>query len=694
MKYRVLSACAGLIVLGYTGLACAGEVTIYRDTWGVPHIYSDTEGGAAFGLGYCMAEDRLEDLYRNLHMVLGSAAEHFGPDHVETDYVMRLMKNREVCMQMWEESTPELRALGEGLVQGVQAYEAEHPEKRPEFAMDLEPWMCAAIGRAMIIRWPIGNLWDEVQRKRDKPEFASNSWAVAPKRSAEGCPILLTDVHMAWETLALMYEARVFGGDLAMCGWFILGSPLLGLGHTKDVGWAFTTGGTDTGDVYALKIDPKNPTRYEVDGEWRTAQLKLYTIRVKGEDKARMMPALYTDFGPLLGEPDTEKGVAYAGKTPYMEVLPIFEQMYRMCKAKNADEFYEALKMDSLMEQNITYADRDGNIGYVRAGRAPIRPEGDWDWTKPVPGNTSATEWTGIYPLEDHVQIRNPEQGYMQNCNISPANMMIDSPMTEDKYPSVLYNVSWDNNNPRGKRAVQLLSADDSITKEEAMAIVMDVYDIISKPWQDAIKAAADAAGAGEYQDAVDQILAWNGQFTKDSAVPVWMWRLRLACKGKIDVQAIADNQPLTADDQKLLMSLLGETLQEVEQTYGKRDITWGETHVVGRGDKFYGYDGADFERGAIMTETLRDVEASERKDKPGYYVADSGSLAPVLMFLHKDGIESYTLSNWGQSADPASDHYTDQAAELYSQRKLKPTWFKKEDLLQHVASEKVLQTP
>jgi acyl-homoserine lactone acylase PvdQ len=479
-----------------------------------------------------------------------------------------------------------------------------------------------------------------------------------------------------------------------MCGWFILGSPLLGLGHTEHVGWALTTGGPDTGDVYAIKIDPKMPTRYEVDGEWKSAQLKLFTIRVKGEEKARLMPALYTEFGPLLGEPDVENGVAYAGNTPYLEPLPIFEQTYRMCKAKNADEFYEALKLNCFMEQNCTFADRDGNIGYVRLGRTPIRPEGDWDWTKPVPGNTAKTKWTGIHPLEDHVQIRNPEQGYMQNCNISPANMMIDSPMTPDKYPAVLYNVSWDKTNPRGTRAVQLLSADDSITKEEAMAITMDVYDILAKPWQNAIKAAADAVGAGDHPEAVDQILAWNGEFTKDSVAAVWMWRLRLACKEKIDVQAIADGTPLKEEDQKLLISLLGETLGAVEQTYGKRDITWGETHVVGRGDTYYGYDGADFERGAIMTETLRDVEASERDDKPGYYVADSGSLAPVLMFFHKDGIDSYTLAQWGQSSDPESPHFTDQALKLYAQRKMKPTWFKKEDLLGNVASEKVLQTP
>ncbi len=85
------------------------------------------------------------------------------------------------------------------------------------------------------------------------------------------------------------------------------------------------------------------------------------------------------------------------------------------------------------------------------------------------------------------------------------------------------------------------------------------------------------------------------------------------------------------------------------------------------------------------------DVRVEERPPGSGTYVATNGSMATMLMFLHEDGIESYTCTPWGQSADPASPHYMDQGEKLYSKRQFKPTWFAREELLDHVESEKVL---
>ena len=140
-----------------------------------------------------------------------------------------------------------------------------------------------------------------------------------------------------------------------------------------------------------------------------------------------------------------------------------------MAMARDVHGVYNALGMNQYNEQNVMFADDSGSIAYVRNGATPIRPAG-YDWSAPVPGTTSATAWKGIHPIDDLVHIFNPPQGYMQNCNISPANMMVGSTLTPDKYPNYIYNVSWDDNNPRSKRAVQLLDADHSVTQEKAIA--------------------------------------------------------------------------------------------------------------------------------------------------------------------------------------------------------------------------------
>ena len=585
-------------------------------------------------------------------------------------------------------------------MQGVEAYVAEHPERVPEFACDLAGWQCGAIGRCMILGWPLGNLMDEVQRKQTDPGYGSNGWAVAPSRSAAGCAILLTDPHLTWEGLAVFYEARVHCQAYDISAFFLLGSPLPALGHTGHVAWACTTGGPDTSDVYTMKIDPNAPVLYEYDGEQRTAEIVPIVIPVKGADPF-VRPVFYTVNGPAIEEPDLEKGTICVGNTPYFGEAAVSEQMYRMMLAKNGDEFYDALAMNQFMEQNILFADRSGNIQYVRTGRTPIRPDG-YNWSVPVPGHTSATQWLGIHGIEDLVQIKNPPQGYFQNCNISPELMLENSPMTPDKYKDYIYNVSWDSTNPRGRRALALLAADDSITTDEAKAIAMNVYDLLAKPWQKALREAVDAVGADHLGDpafagAVDAILAWNGEFTKDSAAALLVKLWRLKCQEAIDVVAVADEQPLRESDQHRLLALLAQTLADLEAQHGSLDVTWGDVHVVGRGGKYFPSDGADFGGGKDkrnLTETLLCVTGRDSPDQPGKSVAYMGSMSMMLSFMHKDGIESYSCVVWGQSGDPESPHYVDQAERLYAQRRFKPTWFDKKDLLEHVESEKTLTIP
>ena len=699
---RLFFICIVTLVLAGGGAhADSGTATLYRDTWGVPHIYADTWAEAAYAMGYAQAEDRLEDIYINVRTATGTMAEAFGEEHAEQDFYLRVFRNGEICEAYWDTAPEPIRSICDNFMRGVEAYVAEHPEKKPEFAVDLHGWQCAAIGRAMLLNWPLGVLRDEMKRRKEAPAFGSNAFAVAPSRSADGCAILMTDPHLTWEGMAVFYEGRIHTQSENLCGFFIVGSPVPVLGHNAHCAWACTTGGPDTSDVYMVKLNPNNPLEYEYNGEWHAFEPGLIRIDVK-DGSPEFKPVLYSLYGPLLDFPDLENNIAYCGATSYYEETGMIEQMYAMATARNNDEFYNALGMNQLMEQNVLFADRDGNIQYVRVGRTPIRPEGDIDWTVPVPGGTDATRWLGIHSIDDLVQIKNPSQGYFQNCNVSPAVMMADSPMTPDKYKSYIYNVSWDSNTPRGKRLGALLDADDSITKEAAIAYTLDNYDILTTPWQNALRAAVEAVGGDRMNDAelakaVNDILAWDGRFSKDSiaATIVKFWRLK--CENEIDIVAIADGLPLTTEDQETMLDLLKDTLAEMKEKYGSAEVPWGDIKLVGRGGRYFPLESGDFGRGKDKkneTETVFDVAVRETPKGSGKYVAYNGSGTLLIAFLHKEGIESYSLVAWGQSADPDSPHYVDQAENLFSKRRMKPTWFNKEDLLNNLQSQKEIVVP
>jgi acyl-homoserine-lactone acylase len=549
----------------------------------------------------------------------------------------------------------------------------------------------------MVWRWPMGTIQSELNRAEAPAEAeqepgASNAWVVAPERSAENCAMLLTDPHLTWEGLAHFHEARVHTPDGGLSGFFIVGSPLLGLGHNDHVAWAMTTGGPDTADIYEMRLNPEHPLQYEYDGEWRDATIAWIDIPVKDRVPARRM-AGYTHLGPVVAEPDLARGIAYVAASPYFESDRIAEQLYAMNTATDAAAFRDALAMNQLMPQNVLYAGTDGTIGYARVGLTPVRPDG-YDFSKPVPGNTSETAWDGVHPFEDLVQLVNPPQGYLQNCNVSPGVMTEDSPLKPDDYPAYIYNVSWDYQNPRGRRVLDLLRANGAMTLEDAQAVAVDVYDLLAARWQRALADALDAAGSREdIAEAAGALAAWDGNYTPDSRAATVMKFWRMACEEDTELaRAIEASEPLDSAGAARLLDRLATALETLEARYGERMPAWGDVHLVGRGEVYAPSPGAEYLGGPLDTETVFDVKYRERED--GRFVAYNGTMALQLILLKPGGIESYTLTPWGQSNDPDSPHYMDQGRALYANRQLKPAWYDPADLEAHVASETVLRRP
>jgi acyl-homoserine-lactone acylase len=694
MRSLVLCLLLGLVA---AQAGFAGDVTVYRDSWGVPYIYGESDADVAYALGYAQAEDRLSDLFINVRIATGQLAEVIGPDGLESDYIMRMLKNAELCAYYWEHAPAETRAQGDAFVAGVNAYMAEHPDAVPPVALELQGWHAVAIMRAMILNWPLGTLQDEVKREWNSLGWGSNEWAVSPSRSAEGCAILLTDPHLTWEGMSVFYEANLYGDKIEeQHGFFLVGVYGMAYGHNGYVGWAPTTGGPDTADVFVMKLNPKNPMQYEYEGKFFNAVLGSVTIPVAGGAPVTK-PTYLTHLGPALSEPDMETGTILVGSTPYLMDMELLDQMYAMLQAKDTTELYEAISLNHFMEQNFMYAGRDGNIGYARLGRCPIRPEG-FDYTRPVPGNTFASRWLGLYSVNDGLRIVNPPQGYMQNCNISPENMMENSPFTPDKYPVELFNVSWDTRNSRGDRALQALAADDSLTKEEAVDLAFDITDPYWGLWKAALEKAVQNAGAVDdaLQVEVEKILAWDGRYDRESQAATLVRFWRLAAFKKFPAKKVNREEALSDEELAQVLAAVSAGADHMQKTYGSTDVAWGDIIKVGRSGQFFPTSGADYGRGENdgKLRTLLSIGVKEKDDELGVYVAHMGSMAMSLMFFHEDGIESYTCIPWGQSADPESPHHMDQGEKLFSQRKFKPVYRSKEELLKNLSSEKVISAP
>lgn len=698
--------------------ADAGKTVVYRDTWGVPHIYAPTVEAGLYAMGWAQAEDRPEELLKNLLRGVGEISRLEGPGAVQADLIARMWDHYGVGQRNLERLRPDVKGHLEAFVRGINDYYQAYPEERPEWWGErrVEAAMVIAFSRFFLYGWSISQAFGDLRRGGVEPgglpEFrgGSNQWAVAPSRSAEGAAILLIDPHLSWWGASRFWEFRIHAGELKGSGFTLPATPYIGLGHNERVAWAMTTGGPDTADVYELTLHAEDPGLYLYDGEWRRMTSREVTLEVR-ETPPQKFTLWSSHHGPVVAWKD---GKAYAARSAYAEEVQGSEAWYELNFARDYRGAVAALNALQVFPQNVMVADTDGNIYYQRTGRVPRRPEG-FDWSRPVNGSTSATEWTGFHPASELVQILNPPQGYMQNCNIPPDAMMVDSPMTPDTTRPYLYSDASYGPSPggwtqqRGARAVELLEGNDSVTVEEALAYALDVRAYGFERWLELLGRAGAEQGAEvdsqpEVREALRELLGWDGEVRRDSsaALKYFYWRQQLpremgderynALARRVDFHLAALGQtapPVEAEEEELRMVVqaLIRGLEALEEDHESLAATYGDKFRVGRDDASWPVGGGG--DGGLGLASLRNVGYSaDRKDKARW--GQRGQTATQVVVLSRP-IRSWTATPIGQSDRPDSPHYRDQAEKLFSPRLLKPSWWRPEELAGNIASRTVL---
>ncbi|MDA2935378.1 penicillin acylase family protein, partial [Acidobacteria bacterium AH-259-D05] len=331
----------------------AEQVTIYRDQYGVPHIFAESEEGVAFGAGYAQAEDRLEELFRNYRRAEGTMAEIFGgEENFRNDYIARAFRHMAVSRERYSTLSPKVRACIEAFQEGVRTFMREHPEQIPDWAPELHPWHVVALGRHIIWGWPLGEAYGDLRRANIKPDplpyRGSNQYLVAAERTTVGAPIALIDPHLSWYGQFRFHEIRLYGGEIQVSGVGIVGMPFPALGHNRYLSVAMTTGGPDTSDVYEEETNPNNPRQYKYDGQWLDMTVRGERIGVKEGDGVRWVEVAIesTHHGPIMARRGNK---AYAAAIPYAEQVKLQDQIYRMITSRDLAEMKQALAMLQLM---------------------------------------------------------------------------------------------------------------------------------------------------------------------------------------------------------------------------------------------------------------------------------------------------------------------------------------------------------
>ena len=718
---------AAILILAIQSPLAAQRVTIYRDTWGVPHIYADREEDGWYALGYATAHDEMDWILRITLAARGEAAAALGKEGLEYDIASRLWRHAAESKAGMARLSPELRRNYERWVQGFTRYMKEHPAEVPAWAPTLAATDLVGISRWLL--WLAYQAGDglakcraagarlaaaDIRALENRSVAASNEWVVAPWRTADSAMIVLSDPHGGVDG-QFVYEFRMHAGRFEAAGYAMGAMPLLV--QSRYVSWGMTTGAPSVADCYEVTLEPGRTDRYLYDGKSLPIEKETTRIAVKGGETVVRTLEYTRHNGVMSPVVARAEGKVWVVSTSYMHRAGDFdEEVYRMVLARNVREVKEAMRIQGMFPQNVMAGDAEGNSFYVRAGRTPKRPAGV-EWRKALDGNTSRTAWLGIHPFEDLVQIENPGPGYMQNNNISPDRMFDGSPLTRDRFPDYIYNDTPDRTNSRARRALEVLSRSVRFTVDDAKDLALDDGWIDTALWQDVLRRSLDRAPdrvrmlSPAARELADRILRFDGQARVDSkaALGFWYWRTTmLAQAGSKGTMAVleAGKQP----DGPLADSIGTRVLSAIDgavatmQKEGRTDATLGDVFRIGRpGERTFPLGGValapDDRRlceglaswNLLCVHTLRAFTGG-KPDSAGLRHAEIGSRLLRLTIFTKP-MQSFTLHNFGQTPRKGSPHRDDQA-QLTSERKLKPVLFEKSELMPHVKSEITLEVP
>ncbi len=682
------------------------EVEILRDSWGVPHIFGRRDADAAFGLAYAHAEDDFYTIQQTFLAARGMLALAYGPDAAPNDFMVQGLRIWEVIEREYETIPPDVQAVMQGYVDGLNYYAALHPHEvvLPEaFPMTPQDVVAGFVHRIPLFfnldralaelfaegrQRPISERMTEDEGRRTDAlsvfappssvyqitsAYGSNVIAVSPARSVNGETFFTVNSHQPWEGPVTWYEAHVVSEEgWDMVGGLLPGSPTITHGHNRQLAWAFTVNSPDLVDIYVLEINPDNPNQYRFDGEWLDLEVGEARLLVTLFGRFRWTvreELLWSVHGPVVRQDHGVYALRYAG----MGEVGHVEQFYRMNKASNWEEWYTAVSTGPLPMFNIGYADAEGNIYYVYNARIPLRAEG-YDWRQYLPGDTSETLWTDYLPFADLPQVFNPASGFIQNANSSPFRTTIgpDNPDPAAYSPTLGIETYMTN---RALRALTLFGEDEAIT---APAFYDYKYDMAYDPASDMGRLVAIVGGpppfalSPEMATAVSLLTSWDLQATPDSLgatlAVLTLHFLNESAEAQIRPSRLVNGTlPETA-----VWDSLAQAVDVLLTNFGRVDVPWQEVNRLRRGEVDLGLGGAPDVLHAIYGQLEED----------GRFRGFVGDCHIMIISWDTHGnLRSHSIHQYGSATlDEDSPHYADQAP-LFAARQLKPVWLDEADI-------------
>jgi acyl-homoserine-lactone acylase len=689
----------------------AKQVTIIRDTWGIPHIYGKTDADCAFGLLYAQCEDDFKRVEANYIDILGRSAEVYGEKNLFTDLYTRLLIDSARAQFDYKMSPDWLKKLLQAYADGINYYLYKNPAVKPALLTRFEPWYqlmwtdgsIAAIKSGGLTVEDLKNFYTgdpasmipNKTSEEDVKATGSNGFALAPSRTASGNAILYINPHV---TFYFRPEVHVISEEgLNAYGAVTWGQMFVYQGFNEHCGWMHTSGYSDVADLYAEKVIKKNGKFYY---EYKNMDLRMLqrqvSLRYKVGDqiKTKIFTTWQSTHGPIMGSRDGK----WLSVKAVNRSLNALIQSYQRTKANGFEAFKKNMELVSNGSNNTVFADDKGNIAYWHGNFIPRRDTA-YNWNEPVDGSTTATDWKGAHTLEETIHLYNPASGFIQNCNSTPFTAAGGSSPKKEQYP---FYMATEPDNFRGILAARLMEKANNFTIDSMIVMGYNTYlaafeklvpALVSRYENELSKTDSIYK---KLTGPISVLKSWDLKSNETSIATTlaieWIQKLqrpinRVRINGKeVDYVTRVNEYARTAATTEMI-GALAWAVNSLTDKFGTWKTAWG---AINRYQRLNGwlqplYDDNQPSLPVGMAAStygcLPSFVSAYSSGSQKRYGYNGNSFICAVEFGKK--VKAKSLLAGGQSGNPASKHFGDQA-EMYTKGIFKDVLFYKEDILKH----------
>jgi len=687
----------------------AESITIIRDNWGVAHVYGITDADAVFGMLYAQCEDDFPRVERNYLTATARMAEAEGENFIYHDLRMRLFIDTVKAITIYKESPEWMRKLCNAFADGVNYYLYTHPQVKPKLLTRFQSWMPLLFSEGSIggdiesvslneLKEFYGKLPGDLKEEISDDGLGteprgSNGIAISPSISATGNALFLINPHTSFYFRSEMQITSEEG--LNVYGAATWGQFFIYQGFNEHCGWMHTSSQADVIDEYKEVVVKKNNALYYKYGkEVRSLQEEKISIAYKsGNSISRKEFTTYrTHHGPIV----TQRNKTWISVKLMVEPLKALTQSYQRTKSKSLEDFKNTMLLKTNSSNNTVYADDKGNIVYWHGNFMPRR-DPQFNWSEPVDGSNPATEWKGLHEPNEMIQVFNPANGWIQNCNSTPFTVAGANSPKQKGFPSYM---APDAENARGLHAVRVLQNQKDFTLDKLIAVSRDSYlpgfEKLLPSFIAAYEEISSANDSLQYlKEPIQLLKEWDLRWSETS-VPTtlaiyWAQKLRQNVSSQIppkfdQLRIIQFLQEKTSAIEKV--KALKETIADLQRDYSNWKVSWGDVNRFQRltGKIDASFDDAQPSLAVPFTSSFWGSLASfgSRKypNTKKMYGSVGNSFVAVVEFGKK--VKAKSVMTGGASGDSSSPHFKNQAS-MYCEGKFKDVLFYKDDVEKHV---------